>query len=370
MTSQNSHFSRRQFITQTAYFGAFYAAANAIPLKAMAESLADDPRIAATPLVDAGFASVRKIGGGLYATISDTSKGLTTMCNGGFVAGKDSALLLEGFVTPAGAAFQMDALRKVSQVPALGALDTHYHYDHSTGNSYYGANGIPLWAQATVGQRIVESYAPMQIADKATVLAPFERKLNSAKTDAVKQHAESDLRAVGNIFTLVNKATLALPNRPIEPSKLPMKLDLGSLTVVIESYPGHSGTDLIVRVPEQKVVYSGDLVFNGLYPACFDEKATISGWRATLKTFASWEKDTIFVPGHGNVCGQEAVQTMRDIFDDISEQADKMRKAGVPVSEATDLYVVPEKFKNYYVFAWDLCIGSAIRKLYTEMAAN
>jgi hypothetical protein len=44
--------------------------------------VADDARVSETPLVDKGFASVRKIGNGLYATISDLSKGDTTVCNG------------------------------------------------------------------------------------------------------------------------------------------------------------------------------------------------------------------------------------------------------------------------------------------------
>jgi hypothetical protein len=48
-----------------------------------------------------GFASVRRVGNGLYATISDISKSLQTVCNGGFLAGEDSALLSEGFVSPA-----------------------------------------------------------------------------------------------------------------------------------------------------------------------------------------------------------------------------------------------------------------------------
>jgi cyclase len=114
------------------------------------------------------------------------------------------------------------------------------------------------------------------------------------------------------------------------------------------------------------VVYAGDLIFNGSYPACFDEKATISGWRATLQTFASWDKDTIFVPGHGPLCGQDGVQHLRNVFDDISEQAEKMHKAGIPTTEAADRYIIPEKFKGMGIFAWGLCIGPAITKLYSE----
>jgi cyclase len=358
--------SRRSFLAQASCFGPLYALATHVPLPAMASSLSDDPRIAQTPLVDAGFASVRKIGDGLYATISDPSKGLSTMCNGGFLYGRDAALLIEGFVTPTGASFQLDALHKVAQVPPTGALDTHYHFDHSLGNSFYGANGIPLWAHSAVAQRITETYAPLQGRDRTAVLAPFDKRMQDAKSNLVKQHAQSDLTAFGNVFDLVKKSALTLPNRHLDPAKLPLTVDLGHLATVIETYPGHSGTDLVVRVPDQKVAYVGDLIFNGRFPATFDEKATISGWRATLKSFAAWDKDTIFVPGHGPLCGQEGVQQLSEFFDDIAEQAQKAYKDGVPAPEAADHYVVPEKFKNWSMFAWGFCITPAYSKLYAE----
>ncbi len=362
--------SRRRFLTQASYFSAFYAVAGAIPLTAIGTFFSDDPRIATTLIVDAGFASVRKIGEGAYATISDTSKGLTTMCNGGFMHGKDAALLIEGFVTANGAAFQMQALRKVTQVPAAGALDTHYHFDHSCGNSFYGANGIQLWGHAAVGKRITENYEPMQMADKAAILGPLEKRVQEAQTDVIKQHAQSDVNALTGVVEIVKKTTLTLPNRPLDPAKLPLNVDLGGYPIIIETFPGHSGTDVIVRVPEQKVVYTGDLLFNGMYPVCFDEKATVTGWRATLKTFASYDNDTIFVPGHGQICGQEGIAKLRSVFDDIAEQAEKMHKAGVPVAEAADRYVIPEQFKTLGIFAWGFTIGPAITKLYSEWSAK
>ena len=368
--ASTKRFSRRSFLATTSCFGAFYALAKLIPLPALAAEWKSDSRLSPTLLVDKGFASVRKVGNGLYATISDPSKGTTTLCNGGFLVGKDGALLIEGFTTPAGASFQMDALRMVSQAPVKGALDTHYHFDHSLGNSFYAANGIQLWAHSAVAQRITESYAPLQGRDRVAVVAPFQKRLEDAKSDVAKQHAQSDLTAMGNVYDLVKKSALTLPNRPLDPAKLPLNIDLGHLPIVIETYPGHSGTDLVVRVPDQNVAYVGDLIFNGRFPACFDEKATISGWRASLKTFASWNKDTIFVPGHGPLCGQEGVQQLSDFFDDIAEQTQKMYKAGVPASDAAERYVIPERFKNWSMFAWGFCIGSAITKLYAEWGAK
>jgi glyoxylase-like metal-dependent hydrolase (beta-lactamase superfamily II) len=363
-------FSRRSFIAKTSCFGAFYAVARLIPLPARAESFQGSSRVSQTPIVDKGFASVRKIGNGLYATISDPSKGTTTLCNGGFLVGKDAALLIEGFTTAAGASFQMDTLRTVSQVPVKAALDTHYHFDHSMGNAFYGANGVPLWAHATAAKRIVENYSPLQGADQATALGPYEKRVKDAKSDTERAHAQSDLNAVTGVFQIANSSVLGLPNHPIDPAKLPMTIDLGGLSAVLESHPGHSGTDIIVRVPEQNVVYTGDLLFNGWYPVCFDEKATVSGWRETLKKFAALDKDTVFVPGHGQICGQEGIASIREVFDDIAGQAEKMHKAGVPAQEAAERYVVPDKFKNFPIYAWGFTIGPAITKLYAEWGAK
>ena len=359
-------FSRRRFVAGTSCFGAFYALARLIPLPALAADVADDARVSKTPLVEEGFASVRKIGNGLYATISDMSKGNTTVCNGGFLVGRDAALLVEGFATPAGASFQMDALRMVSQAPVKGALDTHYHLDHSIGNAFYGTRGIEVWAHPAAARRIVDSYTPLQGADQEAALGPIEKRMKDAKSKVEREHAQSDLNAFTMVFQLAKTNVLTVPNRPLDPAKLPMKVELGGLTALIESYPGHSGTDMVVRVPEQNVVYTGDLLAHGWYPACLDEKTTVSGWRATLKTFASWDKDTLFVPGHGQLCGQRGIAAVREVFDDIAEQAGKMFNAGVPAEEAQHRYVVPKKFKNFFVFSWGFTIGPAITQLYAE----
>jgi len=365
-TADSLPFSRRSFLAKTSYLGALYAASKLLSMPALAKGLAGDTRVSATPLVDKGFASVRRIGEGLYATISDPSKGFQTLCNGGFLTGKDGALLIEGFISAPGAAFQMEALRMVTQAPVRFAMDTHYHYDHSLGNSFYGASGIPLWAHPHTAENIVAKYGAMQRDGKAALLAPLEKAVKEAKTETARQHRESAVGAYTNVFNATQAAVLGLPNHPIDLAALPLKVDLGGLTAIIEHHPGHSGTDMIVRVPEQNVVYTGDLLFNGIFPVTFDSQATVSGWRQTLKTFASWDKATLFVPGHGQPCGQEGVTLFRSLFDDIEEQAQKLHKAGVPADEARDLYVIPEKFKNISVFAWDFSIGPTILKLYGE----
>src|SRR5260370_40331524 len=94
-------FSRRRFIAGTSCFGAFYALARLIPLPPLAADVEADARVSKVPLVDKGFASVRKIGNGLYATISDPSKGTTTYWNGGFLWEMEARRFEETYTTAA-----------------------------------------------------------------------------------------------------------------------------------------------------------------------------------------------------------------------------------------------------------------------------
>src|SRR5258706_2968804 len=116
-------FTRRQFLSNAFQFGSFYALAGAIPFPALASSIApsllDDPRVSQTPIADAGFASVRKIGDGLYATISDTSKGFVTICNGGFLLRKDARFLLEPYGSAPRRRFLNDNVCQVINIPML-----------------------------------------------------------------------------------------------------------------------------------------------------------------------------------------------------------------------------------------------------------
>jgi cyclase len=361
-------FSRRTFLAGTSSMGALYAAARFAPLPALAEPLADDPRIAKLPIADKGFASIRKIGDGLYATIADRSKGLQARCNGGFLIGRDAAIMVEGFQTTTGAAFQIDTLRAVTQLPVRAAINTHWHFDHTLGNSVYGGAAIPIWAHADAASRMAAVYPKWQAEDQATFLAPWEKRVSEAKTDSQREHAKTDIEGVTGMFKPVREAVLALPNHPLDPAKMPMKIDLGGLNVVIETYVGHTDTDLIFRVQEQNVVYTGDLLTGGQYPVNINGYPT--QWRATLAKFATFDSSTLFVPGHGQIFGQEGVAEMRECFDDIAEQAEKSYKAGIPVEEAVERYVVPERYKNYRQFSWGFCIGRTIEQFYAEWSGK
>jgi len=353
--------TRRAFVTGASLTGAAWAAQH-YALPACAAGLPQGTPAPGAPLVDRGFASARKLVEGVYAVISDTSKGLDTMCNGGFVFGSEAALVWEGYVSPKGAAFQMETLRMVTQVPVRAAIDSHYHFDHSLGNGQYAAAGIPIWAHERVVPLMVERYAAIQNRSKAAFLAAAETHVREAISESDKQHAEADLGTLKFIGGLVDNAVLALPNRSLGPSELPMKIDLGGREVVIETHPGHTPGDLILRIPAADIVFTGDLLFNRSYAASFD--ADMAGWLKTLDEFGRYGRKTTFVPGHGAVCGQEGIDLLKSVFADLAEHARQMVRMGVPVQEAQARYAVPERFKGLALFSWGLCIAPAVAQFY------
>jgi glyoxylase-like metal-dependent hydrolase (beta-lactamase superfamily II) len=355
---------RRDFVGTMSLLGSAYAAKwISLPVLAQAQG-PSNRRIADKPVADKGFASIRQIGDGVYATISDRSKGLQTRSNGGFIIGKDAALLIEGFQTPIGAAFQVETYRTVSKIPIRAALNTHFHFDHSMGNSYYGGQGIPICAHAKAASRMMERYPHWQTEDLETFLAPWEKRVHEAGTESKRAHAMSDIEGLTGMFEPVSQAILALPNHPLDPAKMPMTIDLGGRKVVIETYMGHTNTDLIFRVPDQDIIFTGDLLVDSQYPTNIDGYPT--QWRATLAKFAAFDKNTLFVPGHGQVCGLDRVALLRSVFDDIADQAQKFYKAGVPADEAAERYQVPEKWKNFRMFSWGFCITRTIQQFYAE----
>lgn len=369
MTKPNAPFSRRDFLAGAAAAGTVYAACKMLPLAAqtpvagVAPSLAGDRRIAAQPIADQRWAVVRQIGRGVYATIGDRTVANHGRSNGGFIVGRDAVLMIEGLQTTVAAAFQWQAMRQVTQLPVRAATLSHWHHDHTLGSSYYAGQGAELWAHAKVPARIMEIYPRWQTEDRGAFSAPWEKRIREAKTSDARMHAEGDLEALLSMYDPVKASVLVMPNRLLDPAKLPMTVDLGGTTVVIEHYVGHTDTDIIVRVPDQNIHFMGDILV-AQYPT------NINGfpkqWREASARFASYGQDAIFVPGHGPVSGLEVATTQVAIFDDIAGQAKKLFEAGVPAGEAAERYVAPEKWKGLRMFSWGFSVGRTIEQWYVE----
>ena len=93
-------------------------------------------------------------------------------------------------------------------------------------------------------------------------------------------------------------------------------------------------------------------------------------WRKVLDTFAGYGRRTQFVPGHGPVCGQEAVRAQAALMDSLRAHAEKMIRLGGTAGEAERRYVVPKPFQTYHNGAWGWTVGAAMEGLFLKLGVR
>jgi glyoxylase-like metal-dependent hydrolase (beta-lactamase superfamily II) len=326
-------------------------------------------RTAGGPVFSRGFARSAPLAPGVFATIADPPKGLQCYSNGGVIAGRDATLIVEGHYQAAGAELELEIARTVSKAPLLGVVNTHYHLDHTFGNIGYARNGVRILAHEQVGALMKERYTSGTPEQRAALRASWEQRLAAAQSPADRVHREGDLKTVTWMMDAIKDAidhgTMAFPTEALSPSDLPRRIDLGGLTAVLEFHAGHSPTDLIIRIPERDIVFTGDLFFNRSYPVIAD--ADILAWRQILDLFLTYDRRTQFVPGHGHVGGHASVREQATLLDQLREHAERMIRLGVSVEEAERRYVVPRAFANFDMLCWNITIGGAMRTYFAAL---
>jgi glyoxylase-like metal-dependent hydrolase (beta-lactamase superfamily II) len=314
-------------------------------------------------VLDTGFAAVVRIADGVYATIARLERGRQAMSNGGVIVGKSGALIVEGHADPLGAALEIDVARRHARAPILAAVNSHYHFDHTLGNSTYAAEKIPIIGHELTRAKMQQIYAPMQKRPAEALVQDFAQTLGEARTEDERSRATSDVAAYRLIVDSVRAATLTYPTESVSARRT---IDLGGITAVLEPRSAHTPTDLLITVPERGVVFTGDLLFNGHYPVTID--ADLTAWRDVLVDLARAPADTILVPGHGPLARREDVSRQLDVFDHLAAYAERMFRAGVPLPDAQRRYEVPDRFGSLGIFSWAFSISAAIRKYYAAHA--
>jgi glyoxylase-like metal-dependent hydrolase (beta-lactamase superfamily II) len=104
---------------------------------------------------------------------------------------------------------------------------------------------------------------------------------------------------------------------------------------LIEVGPAHTRGDIIVHLPAQRVVFTGDILFNGGHPIVW--AGPVANWIAACERIIDLAPETV-VPGHGPVCDTAAVAAERDYFGFVQREAGARAEAGMtPLEAARDI---------------------------------
>jgi cyclase len=260
--------------------------------------VARPPSVSANPRADKAPFEIKKIGDGVYAAISpgESSAG----ANAGFVIGDDGVAVIDTFEDPAAAKVLLDEIRKITKLPIRFVVNTHYHIDHVAGNGVFADAGAVVVAHRNVREWI---------------------------------HTEN-LKFFGATITPDQKKMVEWLVAPSVVYSDSLDLYLGSRHLALHFYPGHTGGDTVVEVPDAHAVFCGDLFWRKTLPNLID--ASTDKWVATLDKLATIAPQEAYVPGHGDVGNASDVKDFQAYLVELRSAVAAAQSGGKSGTEVID----------------------------------
>jgi len=225
------------------------------------------------------------------------------------------------------AGFGFGSLLAVAQGPAPAPLMTHqlkpnvYWVEGGGGNSgvIVGDTGVIVVDAKTTpaqGKELLENIAKITPKPVTTVilthsdgdhvngLASFPAGITIIAHENNKAEQQKALAAGGRGAPPADH----LPTQVVAKNKENLKID-GVKIQVLHWAPAHTSGDLVVYLPDQKIVFTGDIIATQLPDPLIhlEKNGSSEGWITTTKGIVALNADQ-FVPGHGDVLMKDAVQ--------------------------------------------------------------
>lgn len=259
------------------------------------------------------------------------------------VASESAWMLVDTKSAPVGAMLRdhFKYFKANAAQPGL-VINTHYHRDTTGGNeAFLGAT--PIIAHPNAIRRIRNQHISYRIAAET-----FFRAQEGG--DKLKQgFVDASLGRTREKFAAWMPEDF-LPGRAMEGPVEIVSVGTGAGKIEAELYhfgPGHTDGDIVVRFPAFNVMHVGDLCFNRCH-AFIDRGAasTTAAWTGVLnKVIDLCDKDTIIVPGNGEVTDVQGLKDQISYFDQVRAAVKKLVDAGEQRSAAERLEI--ERFKDY-----------------------
>ncbi len=302
---------------------------------------------------------------GVYHAIGTGA--LAVGCNASIVVNDDDVLVVDTHMSPGAGWALREELKAITPKPVRYVVNTHWHWDHAHGNQIYGPDveiigheytraklaagdstrgrswdmfigGLP-GRISELKARIAKSADAAERATLTTQLAVLETQLEGTKAIAVKPPT----------VTMSDHLTLVRGGREIR------LMFLGR---------AHTGGDVVVFLPKERVVITGDLLVEG---TSYIGDAFIADWPQTLEKLRALDYD-VTLPGHGNPFkGKAKIDHFQAYLRDFWTQAQALRKAGVSVDDAAKRIDLRAHAANYPALTTPGVLWHGVARAYEEI---
>ena len=262
---------------------------------------------------------------------------LTIGCNGSVIINESDVLLVDSHMTPAASWALLKELKHITEKPVRYVVNTHFHFDHAHGNQTFGDDveiiGHKFTREQLVSGASMEGRAwDLFVGRLPDRLKETERELRTA-IDATDANAEVELRKRVAVLKNYQDATNAvIPTPPTMTMTKRMTLIRGGREIqLLFLGRGHTGGDVVVYLPQERVVATGDLLTAGLG---YLGNAYLEEWADTLEEVKKLDFDVI-LPGHGAAFEDiEKIDHFQAYLRDLRTKIVAKHVAGVSEEEA------------------------------------
>jgi cyclase len=238
---------------------------------------------------------VKRLAPNVYAYIQ--SKGTWYWSNAGFIVGNDYVVVVDSLATVGLTRRFKEEIRAITDKPIRYLINTHHHGDHTYGNHVFA--GATIISHDACHRELTET----RIMDSALLNAIFP---------------EFDFRGIAATpadITFDRRLTLHVDEREVR---------------LLHFGPGHTVDDIIVYLPDEGIIFAGDFIF--LYSTPLGMEGSFAGWLKNLDAMANLDA-SVYVPGHGPVCGPEGLKLCRDYLVLVQREARKRFDKGMTVED-------------------------------------
>lgn len=259
--------------------------------------------------------TIHKVVPGIY--LAQPHAGGAAVSNAGIVALGNQTLIFDTFWTPAAACELRQAAEELTDAPVRIVVNSHHHAAHIGGNQVFDADATII--AATVTRKLMAEYAPQQLAwhrhHHRSHLAELEATVLNAKGSALRV-AQAKYDQYQHLIAALPTMNLRLPDMTFEQQ---MVLHGSQRSVEIISYGGgHTSSDTILYLPDDGIIFMGDLLSINRHPFLGDGDP---GELPRILDLITRLNPHAIIPGHGDMGALADIQTMQSYLAMLTETA-------------------------------------------------
>jgi glyoxylase-like metal-dependent hydrolase (beta-lactamase superfamily II) len=287
------------------------------------------------PVISGKVYAFEKIADGVYYATSSSL--MLTGGNHPIIIGDHDVFLVDAGTTPAAARALLEDLKLITDKPVRWVVNTHFHYDHTDGNSIFGPE-VQIIGHEYIRHAILDldvlHREPFQTAQTnlTNQIDALQKQIAGEKDPAQRAALEKQL-AAKQADSQEFKMLKPTPPNVTYASKMTVYQDFHGQREIQLLFlgRGHTQGDTFVYLPKERIMCTGDEMET--QPAYMGD-AMFDDWLKTLDALKEMNFDTV-LPGHGVPFHEKSLITaFQNYLRDFMGQVTQLRKQGLSPEEA------------------------------------